>query len=58
MNSLTYKEIQNNVNDEYFDPANLKESEYIGPNEIFEYIFKGGLPELYDVANIDRNRFF
>lgn len=58
MNSLTYKEIQNNVNGEYFDPENIKESEPIGANEIFEYIFKGGLPELYDVPNIDRNRFF
>lgn len=58
MNSLTYKEIQNNVNGKYFDPENMKESEPIGANEIFEYIFKGGLPELYDVPNIDRNRFF
>lgn len=58
MNSLTYKEITNNVNDNYFDPDNIIEGKKIGANEIFEHIFKGGLPELYDVPKINRDRFF
>lgn len=58
MNSLTYKEASNNVNDNYFNPDSIIEKNYIGPNEIFEHIFKGGLPELYDVPNINLNLFF
>lgn len=58
MNSLTYKEINNNVNGKFFDPNNITESEKIGANEIFECIFKGGLPELYDVPKINRDRFY
>ena len=58
MNSLTYKEITNNVNDRYFNPDKIVEREEIKANEIFEYIFKGGLPELYDIPGINRDRFF
>ena len=58
MNSLTYKEITNNVNNNCFNPDNIVEGKVIEPNEIFERIFKGGLPELYDVPNINLNRFF
>ena len=58
MNSLTYKEITNNVNNNCFNPDNIVEGKVIEPNEIFERIFKGGLPELYDVPKINLNRFF
>ena len=58
MNSLTYKEINNCTNDVIFDPENIKESNPIKINDLFQIIFNGGMPELYDVPNINRNRFF
>ena len=58
MNSFTYSEIIQNTEKEIFDPENLKESKYIDVNEAFERIFNGGMPELYDIPNMDRNDFY
>lgn len=58
MNSFTYSEIVRNTKKEVFDPDNLKQHEYIDVNEIFERIFNGGMPELYDIENMDRNDFY
>ena len=58
MNSFTYNEIVKNENSELFDLDNLKEKEYIDVNKVFELIFNGGMPELYDIQNMDRNDFY
>lgn len=58
MNSLTYKEINNNVNNIVFDPENLSESDNINVNDLFEIIYNGGMPELCSIKNMDRNMFF
>ena len=58
MNSFTYSEIVKKPKKEVFDPDNLKEYKYIDVNEIFERIFNGGMPELYDIENMDRNDFY
>ncbi len=58
MNSLTYKEINNSTNNIVFDPDNLKKSNNINVNELFEIIYNGGMPELCSVKNMDRNMFF
>ena len=58
MNSLTYKEINNNINDKIFDPENMEEKENIDVNELFEIIYNGGMPELCSTKNMDRNIFF
>ena len=49
LNSLTYSEINNNLNKEIFNPTDLKKIKKIDVNELFETIYKGGMPELYDV---------
>lgn len=58
MNSFTYSEITQNTKKGLFDPDNLKQSEYIDVNETFERIFNGGMHELYDIPEMDRNDFF
>ena len=58
MNSLTYKEINDNVNKKIFDPDHMTEGKNIDVNELFEIIFNGGMPELYNIKNINRNIFF
>ena len=58
MNSFTYSEILKNSEKEIFDPQKLKQKEYIDVNEIFERIFNGGMPELYDIKDMDRNDFY
>lgn len=58
MNSLTYKEINNNVNGKIFDPDHLQEADNINVNDLFDTIFKGGMPELYDIKDLNYNRFF
>ncbi len=58
MNSFTYSEIVRNTKKEVFDPDNMKQHEYIDVNEIFERIFNGGMPELYDIEDMDRNDFY
>lgn len=58
MNSFTYSEIKQYSKKNVFDPDNLKEKEYMDVNETFERIFNGGMPELYDIPNMDRNDFY
>lgn len=58
MNSFTYSEIKQNTEKEIFDPENLKQKKYIDVNETFERIFYGGMPELYDIPDMDRNDFY
>ncbi|MCQ2748787.1 MAG: hypothetical protein MJ246_01925 [Clostridia bacterium] len=58
LNSFSYNEISGNKKSEVFDIENVKEREYIDVNKVFEYIFKGGMPELYDVPKINRESFF
>ena len=58
MNSFTYSEINQNKEKEIFDPENLKQKQYIDVNETFERIFNGGMPELYDIPDMDRNDFY
>lgn len=58
LSSFSYNEIVKNKSSEVFDIENPKERKYIDVNTVFEYIFKGGMPELYDVPNINRESFF
>ena len=58
MNSFTYSEILQNSQKEIFDPQKLKQKESIDVNKIFERIFNGGMPELYDIKDMDRNDFY
>ena len=41
-----------------FDPEHLLENKPLDVNEVYRNIFKGGMPELYRVKNLDRNEFF
>ena len=58
LNTLTYSEIKGNLNKVPFNPLNFSKSDKINVNELFEFIFKGGMPELYDITNMNRNNFF
>ena len=58
LNSFMYSEIKKNNNKVLFNPLDLKKTEKINVNELFEIIFKGGMPALYKDDNIDRNIFF
>lgn len=58
MNSFTYSEIIQNSKKDIFDPEKLKQSNYMDVNETFERIFNGGMPELYDIQDMDRNDFY
>jgi hypothetical protein len=58
MNSLTYKELNRTTNNLVFDPENIKESDNIETNKVFEYIFNGGMPEYNYIKGMDRNIFF
>lgn len=58
MNSFTYKEIMQKTETDIFDPDNIKQSDYIDVNQVFERIFYGGMPELYDIKDMDRNDFY
>lgn len=58
LNSFNYSEIIGNTNKELFNPANIKASELINANEIFDVIFKGGMPEIYVTPGMDKNNFF
>ena len=58
MNSFTYNEIVQNENPKLFDPENLEQRDFIDVNKTFELIFKGGMPELYDIPNMDRMDFY
>ncbi len=59
LNSLTYSEILDNSNKQLFEPDNLKNTdEYINVNDLYEKIFKGGMPELYNIVDMDKNDYF
>ena len=59
LNSLTYREINQNIKYKVlFNPTNLKKTPEINVNELFELIFKGGYPELYNIPNMNRKKFF
>jgi len=59
LNSLTYSEITMNENKQVFEPDNIiKSSKIINVNELYERIFRGGMPELYDISNMNKEDFF
>lgn len=58
MNSFSYNEISRNDNSNIFDLEDLKQKEFIDVNKAFELIFNGGMPELYDIPEMDRNDFY
>ncbi len=59
LNSLTYSEIEKNVNKTLFEPDNLKKNDnIIDVNKLFEIIFNGGMPELYDVPSMNKKDYF
>lgn len=58
LNSFTYSEIVKNNNKILFDPLNLKKTDKIDINRLFDIIYKGGMPELYRNNNINRELYF
>lgn len=56
MSSLSYNE-KYDIDTEEFDPRNIKISDTINSNDVFENIFNGGMPE-YIADKVDRNQFF
>ena len=56
MSSLSYAE-KKGFKSNLFNPNNIVKKFYVTPDEIYEEIFKGGMPE-YVSENIDRNQFF
>lgn len=58
LNSLTYSEIIKNENKKLFTPPNYIKNQNINVNDLYELIFNGGMPELYDIENMKRNNFF
>lgn len=58
LNSFTYAEIVKNSNKCLFEPTNIKESKKIDPNTLFEFIFKGGMPNLFSTKNISREIYY
>ena len=58
MNSFTYSEIVQNSKKELFNPDKLKQCKYMDVNTTFEKIYNGGMPELYDIKNMDTNDFY
>ena len=58
LNSFTYSEIMDNYKKVPFTPTKFYETQAINVNDLFEIIFKGGMPELYDISNMNRNSYF
>lgn len=58
LNSLTYSEIVQNNQKKVFEPNNLCKNEYINVNDLFEIIFRGGMPELYDIKEMSKKDYF
>lgn len=58
LNSFTYSEIKENHRKIPFSPLEFKKSDNIDANALFEIIYKGGMPELYDIPNMNRDNFF
>ena len=59
LNSLTYSEIVQNENKKVFEPDNLtKSNTTINVNELYDRIFEDGMPELYDIPDMDKKDYF
>lgn len=58
LNSFNYSEIKQTLPKDVFAPDNLKKKEKINVNDIFNLIFKGGMPELYTNAKISKDIYF
>lgn len=58
LNSFTYSEIIRNEKKNSFEPFNLKQAPKININDIFEYIYKGGMPNLYSTDGISNDIYF
>ena len=58
LNSFCYNEIVKNENASVFDPVDIKPASIIDVNDLYEYIFRGGMPELYVNDKIKRDMFF
>ena len=58
LNSFTYSEIIRNNKKTLFDPNNIKESNKIDVKDLFETIYKGGMPEFYKNKNLNREIYF
>ena len=58
LNSFTYSEITEHISTCLFDPTNLKKSDYIDVNKLYEIIFNGGMPEPIVQKKINRDVFF
>lgn len=58
MNSLSYNEITRNLHAKKFEPKNFCKANKIDVTDLYEYIFKGGMPELYVKEKINREIFF
>lgn len=58
LNSFTYSEINEIPNKVLFDPIFLKKAKKIDINYLFEIIYNGGMPELYDVEGMNKSNFF
>ena len=59
LNSLTYSEIKGNTNKDIFDPGNIRATkENVNVNDLFDIIFRGGMPELYDIKTMRRELFY
>lgn len=58
LNSFTYAEIVRNTNKVLFNPTNLIKADKIDVNTLFETIYKGGMPELYNNKEINRELYF
>ena len=58
LNSFTYAETVGNSNKELFNPIDLKMKDKIDVNDLFEIIYKGGMPRLYMEKNISRDIYF
>ena len=58
MNSFTYGEIIQNENKTVFNPPNYVDAPYLDVNEVYKLIYNGGMPELYDINDMDRLDFY
>lgn len=58
LNSFTYSESHKNYDKKIFSPLKIEKAEKISVNDLFKFIFNGGMPELYDIKNMNRNNYF
>lgn len=58
LNSFTYAEIIQNNKRKLFDPSEFMEAPLISVNDLFEIIYNGGMPETYNIKNMNRDSFY